>query len=52
VIADSQVLTLKVSGTRLEQRSEGCQLRFYKTFLESMIYRLSMTSAKAAGKTS
>jgi eukaryotic-like serine/threonine-protein kinase len=50
VIADSQVLTLKVSGTRLEQRSEGCQLRFYKTFLESMIYRLSMTSAKAAAK--
>ncbi|HUR41874.1 MAG TPA: serine/threonine-protein kinase [Verrucomicrobiae bacterium] len=51
VIADSKVLALKVSGTRLEQRSEGCQLRFYKTFLESMIYRLSMTSAKvgAAG---
>ena len=48
VIADTQVLALKVSGTRLEQRSEGCQLRFYKTFLESMIYRLSMTSAKAA----
>jgi serine/threonine-protein kinase len=40
------VLALKVSGTRLEQRTEGCQLRFYKTFLESMIYRLSMTSAK------
>lgn len=48
VIADTQVLALKVSGTRLEQRSEGCQLRFYKTFLESMIYRLSMTSAKVA----
>jgi serine/threonine protein kinase len=50
VIADSQVLALKVSGARLEQRSEGCQLRFYKTFLESMVYRLSMTSAKAAAK--
>jgi eukaryotic-like serine/threonine-protein kinase len=50
VIAGSQVLALKVSGTRLEQRSEGCQLRFYKTFLESMIYRLSMTSLKAAAK--
>lgn len=48
VVADTQVLALKVSGTRLEQRSEGCQLRFYKTFLESMIYRLSMTSAKVA----
>ena len=50
VIASSQVLALKVSGTRLEQRSEGCQLRFYRTFLESMIYRLSMTSAKAVAK--
>ena len=50
VIACSQVLALKVSGARLEQRSEGCQLRFYKTFLESMIHRLSMTSAKAAAK--
>jgi eukaryotic-like serine/threonine-protein kinase len=50
VIADTQVLALKVSGTRLEQRSEGCQLRFYKTFLESMIYRLSMTSVKATAK--
>ena len=48
VIADTQVLALKVSGTRLEQRSERCQARFYKTFLESMIYRLSVTSAKAA----
>jgi len=50
VIASSQVLALKVSGTRLEQRSEGCQLRFYKTFLESMISRLSATSAKPAAK--
>jgi eukaryotic-like serine/threonine-protein kinase len=50
VIAESQVLALKVSGARLEQRSEGCQLRFYKTFLESMIYRLSMTSLKAAAR--
>ncbi len=51
VIAHSQVLALKVSGTRLEQRSEGCQLRFYKTFLESVIFRLSATGAKpAAGR--
>jgi hypothetical protein len=50
VVAQSQVLALKVSGTRLEQRSEGCQLRFYKTFLDSMIYRLSMPAAKPAAK--
>jgi serine/threonine protein kinase len=48
VLAHSQVLALKVSGTRLEQRSEGCQLRFYKTFLESLVFRLSATGAKAA----
>jgi serine/threonine protein kinase len=48
VVARTQVLALKVSGTRLEQRSEGCQLRFYKTFLESMIDRLSATGAKPA----
>ncbi|MGH8480912.1 MAG: protein kinase domain-containing protein [Nevskiaceae bacterium] len=47
VIATARVLALKVSGSRLEQRSEGCQLRFYKTFLETMIYRLSVASAKA-----
>jgi eukaryotic-like serine/threonine-protein kinase len=48
LVAASKVLALKVSGTRLEDRSEGCQLRFYKTFLEAMIYRLSLASAKAA----
>jgi eukaryotic-like serine/threonine-protein kinase len=50
VIAASPVLALKVNGTRLEQRSDGCRSRFYKTFLEAMVYRLSMTSVKAAAK--
>ena len=50
LIATSQVLALKVSGTRLEQRTEGCQLRFYKTFLESMIHRLSGAGAKPPAK--
>ncbi len=50
LIAETQVLALKVSGTRLEQRSEGCQLRFYKTFLESMIDRLSTAGVKPAAK--
>jgi eukaryotic-like serine/threonine-protein kinase len=48
VISDSQVLALKVVDSRLEQCSEPCQLRFYKTFLEAMIHRLSAASAKAA----
>ncbi|HSW14399.1 MAG TPA: serine/threonine-protein kinase [Solimonas sp.] len=47
VIANSQVLVLKVSDARLEQCSDACQLRFYKTFLESMVHRLSAASAKA-----
>ena len=50
LIAETQVLALKVSGTRLEQRSEGCQLRFYKTFLEAMIDRLSTAGVKPAAK--
>ena len=48
VVAGTPVLALKVSGTRLEQRTEGCQLRFYKTFLDSMIHRLSTTGARPA----
>ena len=48
LVAETAVLALKVSGTRLEQSSEGCKARFYKTFLEAMIYRLSMASAKIA----
>lgn len=47
VISETQVLALKVSDARLEQCSEQCQLRFYKTFLEAMIHRLSAASAKA-----
>lgn len=48
VISETQVLALKVSDARLEQCSEQCQLRFYKTFLEAMIHRLSVASARAA----
>ena len=47
VISETQVLALKVSDARLEQCSDQCQLRFYKTFLEAMIHRLSSASAKA-----
>ncbi|HUP92617.1 MAG TPA: cyclic nucleotide-binding domain-containing protein, partial [Solimonas sp.] len=46
VIAGTKVLALKVHDTLLEQTSLRCQLRFYKTFNESLIYRLSMASAK------
>ena len=46
VIAGSKVLALKVHDTLLEQSTMHCQLRFYKTFTETLIYRLSLASVK------
>ena len=46
VVAATRVLALKVNATLMEQVSLECQLRFYKIFTETLIYRLSMTSAK------
>lgn len=46
VISESPVLALKINESRLEQCSEQCRLRFYKTFLEAMINRLSAASNK------
>ncbi|HUP92651.1 MAG TPA: serine/threonine-protein kinase, partial [Solimonas sp.] len=48
VIAETQVLALKVSDTRLEQCSDQCQLRFYRTFLEALIHRLSLASQRSS----
>lgn len=46
VTAASQVLALRVSATLLDQVSTECQLRFYKIFTQTLIYRLSLTNAK------
>lgn len=46
VVATSRVLALKVNATLLDDMSRDCQLRFYKVFAETLIYRLSVTSAK------
>ncbi|MGH8447023.1 MAG: serine/threonine-protein kinase, partial [Solimonas sp.] len=46
VVATSRVLALKVNATLLDQMSRDAQLRFYKVFVETLIYRLSVTSAK------
>lgn len=46
VVATQQVLALKVNATLMEQVSLECRLRFYKVFAETLIYRLSVTSAK------
>ena len=46
VTAANQVLALRVSSTLLDQVSADCQLRFYKIFTQTLIYRLSLTNAK------
>lgn len=46
VSAASKVLALKVNSTLMEKVSRDCQLRFYKVFTETLIYRLTVTSAK------
>ena len=46
VTAAGPVLALRVSSTLLDQVSNECQLRFYKIFTQTLIYRLSLTNAK------
>mgnify|MGYP001556425402 CR=1 FL=1 len=46
VSAATKVLALKVNSTLMEKVSRECQLRFYKVFTETLIYRLTVTSAK------
>lgn len=46
VAASTKVLALKVNATLMDKVSRDCQLRFYKVFTETLIYRLSVTSAK------
>ena len=46
VKAASDCLTLKVNATLMDGLSTDTQLRYYKTFVETLIYRLSITSAK------
>ncbi len=51
VVAASQVLALKINASLLESLGTETQLRFYKTFTQTLIYRLTVTSARlsAAG---
>jgi serine/threonine-protein kinase len=50
VVATSQALVLKVNAFLMDQLSQDCQLRFYKVFTETLIYRLTVTSAKLSAK--
>lgn len=46
VVAATKVLALKVNSDLMEKVSRDCQLRFYKVFTDTLIYRLTVTSAK------
>lgn len=46
IIADTEVLALKINATAIDTTSPMTQLRYYKVFCETLIYRLSVTSAK------
>ncbi len=44
----SEVQLLKIQATHLESLSEGCQLRFNREFLRTLIERLTWTSSVLA----
>lgn len=46
IVAKSPALLLKVNGTLMQKLSKDCQLRYYKVFTETLVYRLSVTSAE------
>jgi hypothetical protein len=50
VVATSSALALKINASLMDQLSQDCQLKFYKVFTETLIYRLSVTSAKLSAK--
>lgn len=51
VIAQTTLCALKVNASLMDQVSQECQLRFYKVFTETLIYRLTTTSAKLSAAT-
>jgi serine/threonine protein kinase len=50
ILATEDTIILKINSATMEKASMNCQLRFMKTFLSTLIERLSGTSARAAGK--
>ncbi len=48
IISVSEVQLLKIQATQLESLSEGCQLRFNREFLRTLIERLTWTSSVLA----
>jgi len=52
VVAATQVLALKINASLLDNLATDSQLRFYKTFTQTLIYRLTVTSARLSAATS
>ena len=50
VIASSEVMLLRINAFILDNLNPATQLRFYKIFASSLIYRLSITTARLASK--
>ncbi len=48
IVSVSEVQLLKIQATHLESLSEGCQLRFNREFLRTLIERLTWTSSVLA----
>jgi serine/threonine protein kinase len=48
IISVSEVQLLKIQAAHLESLSEGCQLRFHREFLRTLIERLTWTSSVLA----
>lgn len=44
IIAESELTLMKINASLMEQASEHCQLRYYKSFTETLIKRLSETN--------
>lgn len=51
VVAASQILALKINASLLDNLATDSQLRFYKTFTQTLIYRLTVTSARLSAAT-
>ncbi|MGB1556330.1 MAG: serine/threonine-protein kinase [Oceanococcaceae bacterium] len=50
VKARCEMLALRVTQAAVDQVSDACQLSYYRTFAETLIFRLAITSARLGAK--
>jgi hypothetical protein len=48
ILSLTDVILLEMNSTALEQASPGCQLRFHKVFLKTLLERLTESTDKLA----